>query len=356
MFGALGTQGKSANDVRKEIAAMEIYTSLPIDGTIRSETTKDIVNDIFLYKAAAKVKVKKAIFAHTDDKAERKRLFTLLKSDKWVEDNFLHRQMRKHFKHGVSKAGNQFIVRSDRFTAQIVDDKLVVDIKVAKKYGEDIRLITTTSGKNVKLSKRNLRILVGDVVSINYAFEKPDGRDAGNKELGIDKGYTEAFTDSDGDFHGVGFGKVLTEYSDKVSATGKARNKLYSLAEKHLSKGNIAKANRIKRHNLGSVKMNKRKKLAQTRLRTIAYKAAHSIVDKAGLIVSEDLSSPIASKKPWKKFNRRMGSWAKGVLAEALTSVTQQRSANHVLVNAAYTSQMDSPTGLLNGKRVGKTL
>jgi transposase len=48
-----------------------------------------------------------------------------------------------------------------------------------------------------------------------------------------------------------------------------------------------------------------------------------------------------------------MSSWAKGVLAEALDSVCEQRNAEHVLVNAAYTSQMDSATGLLQGRRVG---
>jgi transposase len=48
-----------------------------------------------------------------------------------------------------------------------------------------------------------------------------------------------------------------------------------------------------------------------------------------------------------------MSSWAKGVLAEALDSVCEQRKARHELVCGAYTSQMDSTTGLLQGKRVG---
>ena len=47
-----------------------------------------------------------------------------------------------------------------------------------------------------------------------------------------------------------------------------------------------------------------------------------------------------------------MSSWAKGALAEALEATTQQRKARHALVNAAYTSQMDSNTHLLEGKRV----
>jgi transposase len=41
-------------------------------------------------------------------------------------------------------------------------------------------------------------------------------------------------------------------------------------------------------------------------------------------------------------------------LAEALDSVCEQRNAEHVLVNGAYTSQMDSTTGLLQGERVGE--
>ncbi|EQD44695.1 Transposase, IS605 OrfB [mine drainage metagenome] len=60
----------------------------------------------------------------------------------------------------------------------------------------------------------------------------------------------------------------------------------------------------------------------------------------------------MAQKQVWKRYNRRMSAWAKGVLAEALGSVCTQRQADHRLVNAAYTSQMDSVTGLLQGQRV----
>ena len=47
------------------------------------------------------------------------------------------------------------------------------------------------------------------------------------------------------------------------------------------------------------------------------------------------------------------GVWAKGVLAEALESVTKQRSARLVLANAAYSSQVNSRTGCLEDKRKG---
>ena len=83
------------------------------------------------------------------------------------------------------------------------------------------------------------------------------------------------------------------------------------------------------------------------------YKSVHALVDQAEVIVAEDLSLPIAKQHNWKNYNRRMSNWAKGILSSALEEVTAHRNAFLHLVNAAYTSQMDSNTGLLEGKRVG---
>ena len=130
-YGALGTVGRSALDIRKDIVERNLYGSLPVDGTIRNETTKDVVNDILTYKAAAKLKVRQAIAKRTTDPTERKRLYTLLKNDQWLDDPFLHRQMREHFRHGVSHTANQFIVRSDKHSSSIVDGRLVITIRIA---------------------------------------------------------------------------------------------------------------------------------------------------------------------------------------------------------------------------------
>jgi IS605 OrfB family transposase len=353
-YGALGNVGKSNQDIRAEIVAAKLYSGLPVDGTIRNETTKNIIDDVLLYKAAAMVKVRRAIYARTKDKAEQKRLYTLLRNDEWQTDNFLHRQMRKHFRHGKSSVANQFIVRSDKQSSKVVEGQLVITIRIAKKYGDDITLTTTSSGKAVDLTGRNLRIIMKNGhTEVHYTAEKGDGRECGVQVIGIDKGYTEAFTDSDGQSHGQTFGTVLTEYSDKASATGKSRNKLHALEKSHRVAGRTTKADRIKANNLGRKKIDARRENAQDRLRGIAYQAAHSIVDKASIVVSEDLTSPIGKKQQWKKFNRRMSSWTKGVLADSLDSVCTQRGAKHSLVNSAYTSQMDSTTGLLKGKRVG---
>ncbi|EQD71678.1 transposase [mine drainage metagenome] len=114
-YGGLKTVSKSSNDIRNEISSLSLYSNLPIDGTIRNESTKDIVNDVFLYRTAAQKQVRRAIYARAkDDGEELARLYTLLKQDEWTQDNFLHRQMRKHFKHGHSQVNNQFVVRSDK--------------------------------------------------------------------------------------------------------------------------------------------------------------------------------------------------------------------------------------------------
>ena len=57
-FGALQNVGKRAADIRKEISRSGLYAALQVDGTIRAETTKDVVNDILTYKAAACSKVR----------------------------------------------------------------------------------------------------------------------------------------------------------------------------------------------------------------------------------------------------------------------------------------------------------
>ena len=86
-FGALGCVGKNADVIRKTITAANLYgslRSLPVDGTIRAETAKDVVNDILTYKAAARVKVRQSVAARTKGNAERKSLYTLLKKDQWL--------------------------------------------------------------------------------------------------------------------------------------------------------------------------------------------------------------------------------------------------------------------------------
>jgi len=183
-----GNVGKRAADIRKEVTAGGWYASLAVDGTIRAETTKDDVNDILTYKAAACAKVRQAIAKRTSDEAERKRLYTLLKSDKWLEDKYLHRMMRKYFRHGVSSCDNQFIVRSDKHESCVRDGHLVITIHIARQYGPSIELLTNSNGKNVDLTGCNLRVIVRVTRSKSTTLlRRPKGAPAAQGKLASTK-------------------------------------------------------------------------------------------------------------------------------------------------------------------------
>ena len=89
-------------------------------------------------------------------------------------------------------------------------------------------------------------------------------------------------------------------------------------------------------------------------VRDKVFKAAHAVVDKAEVVVAEDLTFPISSRKSYgRNMNRRLSAWTKGVIAESLDSVSQRRGSTLALVNCAYTSQVDSRYGVLRGRRKG---
>jgi hypothetical protein len=354
-FGALGTAGKTRTEINKEIRALPFYKAIEVAGNTKCEVVNDTVINILMYKEACKKKVKKEIWKRTRNAAERKRLFVLLKADKWLDDSFLHRRMRHYFKHGHSKMDNQVLLMSQNQSVSLVKGKAVIHLEFPKKFGGTIDL-QTASNERLKplINKKNLRlVLKNKTIEVHYTFDKPKGRSCGEGEIGIDKGYTEAFVDSDGEFYATDFGKLITVFSDKNKKTGQARNRLYALERKYREKGNHYKADKIRKFNVGQQKKTARKNRIQNQLKDRAYKAVHKMVDKAQLIISEDLTSPIKKKTNFKNMNRRLANWYKGILADAVNHVTSQRGAINAPVNCAYTSQMDSNTHRLEGKRVG---
>ena len=84
------------------------------------------------------------------------------------------------------------------------------------------------------------------------------------------------------------------------------------------------------------------------------HEAVNQVIDKAAVIVTEDLTSPIAGNKFGKNVSRRLSAWTKGVIASAIENVSRRRGSTVIYVNAAYTSQMDSCDDSLSGKRCGE--
>jgi transposase len=187
-------------------------------------------------------------------------------------------------------------------------------------------------------------------IEVHYQQDVEVLQSCGDQVVGIDKGYTEAFVDSDNARYGEGLGDLISKESDRLNQKYRNRNKLRTIARKKPHKRAA-----IEKNNLGRQKLDKRQDIQVAKLRTLIFTATHRLIDKAGMVVAEDLTSPIASKTNYgKNTNRRLNQWVKGILAEALETISKRRCSSLHLINAAYTSQMDSfNQGLLTGTRRG---
>ncbi len=322
------------------------------------ETVRDAVADIAANRAAAKAAVRKAVNRRTSDHAERKRLFAALKADSWAEDPFLSRQMRKHWKRGRNRTHNQIVVRSDQYrTFTLVEDG---DIWLAVP-GLVRRELVRVPLNTVVAPTGTLRLILrGSRVEVHHQIDadavKSSARPAGDREIGVDKGYTEALTDSDGQHHGTELGELLASESDYRKLKNARRAKIRSVAEKARDHGDHATAERIARNNLGTIKRDRRSSRWRQTVRTTTFRAVHAVVDKAALIAAEDLTKTFTGHvRRGRAVNRRLAAWTKGVTAEALANVSERRGSALTLVNAAYTSQVVPCCGVL-GRRGGDRL
>ncbi|MDO9168780.1 MAG: transposase [Methylobacter sp.] len=309
-----------------------------VGATPWKQTLCDAIGDIKACREAAKFNVKQAIRRHSNDKDEQKRLYTLLKSDNYRDDRYLSRIMRKYYQRGHNHTYNQIIVRSDDYTVFVLAKKVWIKIPSLIK-GKRIAIPLSTR----VAPKGNLRI--NNKVEVHYAADMILSHDCGGQTIGVDKGYTEVLTDSDGVHHGVTLGAVLTKESDRLKLKYQRRNKLKAIAKKKPW---------VTQHNLGRKKLDKQAVNHQSSVRTLVHEAVNHVIDKAAVIVTEDLTSPIAGKKFSKNVSRRLSAWTKGVIAHAIENASRRRGSTVVYINAAYTSQMDSCDGSLSGKRCGE--
>ncbi|MGW3602122.1 RNA-guided endonuclease TnpB family protein [Micromonospora sp. NPDC005161] len=321
------------------------------------ETVRDAMADIAATRESAKVQVRRAIRHHTGDRAEQKRLFSLLKADRWADDPYLSRQMRSHWRRGHNRTHNQIVVRADQHHTRADDGgRLWLAVPgLVRCQMVRIPLNTTVAPTGT------LRLILRDGrVEIHYQIDaagmKTSQRPSGTATLGVDKGYTEVLTDSDGNHHGDGLGHLLSAESDRIKERNRRRAKLRSVANTAARRGDQAKADRIAANNLGTIKRDRQAARHQARVRTEIFTAVHWVVDKAAVVVAEDLTKTFAGRTPLgKNTNRRLAAWTKGVTAQALKNVSERRGSALVHVNAAYTSQVCHRCGCF-GRRAGDRL
>ena len=348
----LSTAQQSAHEIRNAWMA-EGYDWHGLPARLGKATLADALGDIQAGREAAKVPVKKVIRHRTrGNPAERQRLYSLLKRNRWDEDSFLHRQMRKKWKGGTSRVTNQIVADSGSYTAKVWHGRAWVYLQ-GLEHGQRI----TIPLRGIHLPTGTLRIILQDdgQVAIHYAVDEDTAcstKPCGTDTIGVDKGYTEAYADSEGERHGEGLGDLLAAESDARKVKGQRRNQLRAIEQKHREAGRIQKADNIRRNNLGNRKWDRRQQKHTAQTRDFLCHAAHRVVDRAGTIACEDLTAPMASSRyRHRDTNRRLSGWVKGLMADTLTSISRRRGSALVLVNPAYTSQIDSRTGLLQGTR-----
>ena len=132
----------------------------------------------------------------------------------------------------------------------------------------------------------NIRLVLKDHrLECHYtAHLKSRSSNSNEAIIGIDFGYTEVMTDSDGKQYGNGFGNILQVGSDRLKQKMQKRHKLHALQKKYAKSSSVQhrkKAKNIKKFNLGSKKLKCQSQKLQTTLQCKINQAFNELGSKS---------------------------------------------------------------------------
>jgi hypothetical protein len=279
----------------------------------------------------------------------RKELLDSLKTLSWMDYPLLHRWMRKAYHRGHTWVNNQICVGIGNGATLKRKSKNVVTVTFCgDKVGNRYEKISLDFKVGRITPKGNMRIIFTETGRCELHFPRVVIREAPSSEdsVALDKGFTEGFYGSDGVAYADGISVVMRRAVFKRHVRGKGRNKLYSIA-------NNKNKPHIHQCNLGKKRWSLFEQKKKRRLTTMVRTGVNQVFDQYGKVITEDLSSVIKGKKQAKKRNRNLSEWCKGILQKSLDEISLRRSSTVLVVNAAYTSQVDSRNGTLLGFRNG---
>jgi hypothetical protein len=356
-YASIGAVGRTPRSIRDEdwLAGDNLGGRTWLPARVWKATLQDTLDDIGACRAAAINAVVSSVCRRDDGEDERRRRVRALKDGTWTDDGLLRRLMRREWKHGQTSVRNQIVLDCQcystfkhggrmwiKVTSLVPMKRIAIPLKYGMAIEGTIRLILRDDGE----------------VQIHHAVVEAEAcvsRPCGEQELGLDKGYSEVFTDHEGERHGECLGIILSGESDYLKDSWASRRKLASVADKAEAKGDHAKAKLIRKNNLGKLKLSRRKARHRVIVRTHVFTAAHSVLNKAGAVVVEDLSKPIRGLDRGRNTNRRLSGWVKGLIQEAAEATSRRRGASLDQINAAYTSQW-LPCCSTFGKRNGDAI
>lgn len=131
-YGSIGGLGAKFRPVRDGWIADEQVILLP--QRIWRATLSDTLDYVKANQEAAKEKVIRHIFINLDDKDKRKELFKKLKNDLvWINKSYLHRLMRKYWKHGKNNTFNQIILEPGSYKFFSYNGKKYIEVMSLKR-------------------------------------------------------------------------------------------------------------------------------------------------------------------------------------------------------------------------------
>ncbi|NEO80227.1 zinc ribbon domain-containing protein [Moorena sp. SIO4G3] len=355
-LGSINHWGMDWKKAIPEVKSFRTPDTLGLPAKLMDWTINDVAKAITAQQAACTDAVIKKIykrFPGKENQKTRKELCQQLKTLALLDNPLLHRLIRKEFQRGHSWVKNQIVYQQVGYTCRQLSRNTYQLELAGLKRGKRNKIIVRSNRK----IKGQIRLIYDN---LSQKFEIHFLVDHGTVEIpsyrrsvGVDKGYTEAFYDSEGRAHGKRLGKAATNKSDRICAKNRNRGKLWAFHRK-LEKLDPAKSARILKNNLSRKTENKRYRQNQSELRAIIGAASKSLFNGEPLkVFAEDLTQPIKGKRQSKAMSRKLNSWMKGEMRNSLQKWANWTGSVITEVQPSYTSQIDSVTGTLLGQRSG---
>lgn len=202
--------------------------------------------------------------------------------------------------------------------------------------GRDLSFVDGRHNLQVRIERDRVLFLAPERIEVPVRIN--------GTELGVDKGYSDMVTVSEGDpahakTFGAGIGTLFSDLADKAVDAGRQRTRL-SVYHRDLAPSD-PKARRIRRANLGVKKRSRRTRLIAARLKSAMGKALNDLFSAyphAAILHVEDLTFTARRRRYSRKWNARLTRWRKGYLQRYLTTKAQANGVRLNVVHAAWTS------------------
>ena len=371
-LGSISYWGLDWKKAYPEVRGFRKPGSLGLPSKLMEWTVSDVAKAITASQAACTDAVIKRVYKRFSGKKNqkvRKELCKQLKTLAFLDNPLLHRLVRKEFQRGRSWSKNQIVYQPGGYRCKRLSRHTYQLELAGLRRGKRNRVIVRSNRK----IKGQIRLIYNQLLQrfeVHFlvdhgTVEIPSSRRA----IGVDKGYTEAFYDSDGQAYGKDLGKLATKKSVRVAwpfghricAKNRNRGKLWAIHRK-LEKIDPAKSARILENNLSRKTENRRLRKNQSELKSIIGAASKSLFKGESLKVfavreawptALDLTQPIRNKRQSKAMSRKLNSWMKGEMRDSLQKWANWTGSVVTEVQPSYTSQADSVTGTLLGNRSG---